>query len=453
MKTNNLMDVNTKPAGCRVPSWIRRIRLLRPLRLATIIKGLGVAGALALAACKPPAGGTDSHAGHDHGGHDAGGEGGEGAHVQGGICMEHNVAEDACGICNPDKIAGLKPGESLQLRLPSSKSAEVAGVTSAKAGEGVLADGIECYAEFGFDLNHFAQIAAPVGGVIQEVSADLGTKVLDKQVVARIWSAQIAEAVAKAVLTHQTLEREQKLRAQQVTSEKALQEAEAAHRAACQGLRTFGFTEARIDELSQKPEEVVLLDARAPFAGEITGRSAVRGALVEAGTSLFTIADRAVMWADLAVPEAALARLKEGQEVELTVDALPERKFKGKLTWISAELDETTRMVRARAEVPNPDGLLKARMFAKARILTEAAASALWVPPASIQRIDGKPFLFVKLESDLFDARAVRVGARAGDAWIIAEGLKAGEEVATERVFALKSQLLISRLGAGCADD
>ena len=170
--------------------------------------------------------------------------------------------------------------------------------------------GIECYAEFGFNLNKFAQIAAPVGGVIQEVSVDLGSKVTDKQTVARIWSAQIAEAVAKAVLTHQTLEREQKLRAQQVTSEKNLQEAEAAHRAACQGLRTFGFTEAQIDELSRKPEEAVLLDARAPFAGEITGRTAVRGALVEAGTPLFTIADRSLMWAELAVPEAALVTLE-----------------------------------------------------------------------------------------------------------------------------------------------
>jgi cobalt-zinc-cadmium efflux system membrane fusion protein len=61
--------------------------------------------------------------------------------------------------------------------------------------------------------------------------------------------------------------------------------------------------------------------------------------------------------------------------------------------------------------------------------------------------------VFVKLEPGLFDARAVRVGPQAGGAWIIAEGLKAGEQVATEHAFALKSQLLISRLGAGCADD
>jgi len=440
MISHNITKINA--IGRAIRGW------QRPQRIAPIIKALAAAGGLLVAGCKPPAAGAAAHAGHDNGG-----SGGENAHVKGGICQEHLVPEGACGICNPNKIATLKPGESLQLRLASHNSAEVAGVKTSKVGEGMVADAIECYAEVGFDLNHFAQIAAPVGGVIQEVCADLGSKVLDKQPVARIWSAQIAEAVAKAVLTHQTLEREQKLRAQQVTSEKALQEAQAAHRSACQGLHTFGFTEARIDELSRQPEEVVLLDAYAPFAGEITARSAVRGALVEAGKPLFTLADPTLMWADLAVPEAALARLKTGQVIELTVDSLPERKFVGKLSWISAELDETTRLVRARAEVPNPDGALKARMFAKARVETADAASALLVAPTAIQRIDGKPFVFVKLENDLFDARAVRVGARSGEAWIIAEGLRAGEEVATEHVFALKSQLLISRLGAGCADD
>lgn len=417
--------------------------------ILTISKRLAAAAIMLLAAgCKPPAGGADSHAGHEHGG---GAE--PSAHVQGGICQEHKVPEGDCGICNPDKIAGLKPGESLQLRLASGKSAEVAGVRTAKPEERLLADGIECYAELGFNLNKFAQIAAPVGGVIQDVTADLGNQVAGQQSVARIWSAQIAEAVAKAALSHQTLEREQKLRAQRVTSEKDLQEAEAAHRAVCQSLRTLGFTEAQIDVLSAKPEEPVMLDARAPFAGEVTGRTAVRGALVEAGAPLFSIADRSLMWAELAVPEAAVARLQVGQQVELTVESLPGRAFTGKLTWISAELDEITRMVRARAEVPNPEGLLKARMFARARVLTDPGAAALLVPPAAIQRVDGKPLLFVKLGADLFDARAVRLGARAGESWVIAEGLKPGEEVAIEHGFALKSQLLISRLGAGCADD
>lgn len=414
------------------------------LGIPGLIQIFGAVAVLFVSGCKPPpAGGVDAH----------GCEAKSGGHVQGGICQEHFVPEGLCGICNPDKLAGLQAGESLQLRLASVQSADVAGVKSAKVIEGRVADGVECYAEFGFNLNKFAQIASPVSGVIQEVTVDLGSRVLERQPVARIWSAQIAEAVAKAVFTHQTLEREQKLRTQQVTSEKNLQEAEAAHRSACQGLRTLGITEDEIEERRRKPEETVLLDARAPFAGEITGRTAVRGSMVEMGAPLFTIVDRSVMWADLAVPEAGMSRLKVGQEAEFTVESLAGRTFKGQLTWISAELDESTRMGRARVEVPNADGLLRARMFAKATVLTDSGSEVLRVPPSAIQRIDGKPFLFVKKEADLFDARAVRLGSKAGDAWIIADGLKAGEEVATEHVFALKSQLLISRLGAGCADD
>ena len=118
---------------------------------------------------------------------------------------------------------------------------------------GTIADAVECYAELTFNQNKLAQIAAPVGGIIQEVAVDLGSKVEEKQPVAKIWSASIAEAVAKAVLSHQTLDRERKLRADRVTSEKDLQEAEAAHRAACQQLRTLGFTEEQIDALGTNP--------------------------------------------------------------------------------------------------------------------------------------------------------------------------------------------------------
>ena len=369
------------------------------------------------------------------------------------LCPEHNVPVEECGICKPQLAATLKPGESAKVRLASNDSAGMAGVQTEPPSVGKIADAVECYAELAFNQNKLAQIAAPVGGIIQEVPVDLGSKVEEKQAVAKIWSASIAEAVAKAVLSHQTLDRERKLRAERVTSEKDLQQAEAEHRAACQQLRTLGFTEEQIDVLGSKPHEHVLMEVQAPFAGEIVERTAVRGALVEAGKSLFTLADRSVMWAMLNIPESALARVKTGQTVELRVESLPGQVFTGKLTWIGAEVDEKSRMARARAEVANPDGLLKSRMFAQARILTREAEGALLLPGSAIQRIEGKSFVFVKLAEDLFDARVVRVGARSDGKVEILEGLKAQETVAVTHGLALKSALLISRLGAGCADD
>jgi cobalt-zinc-cadmium efflux system membrane fusion protein len=369
------------------------------------------------------------------------------------LCAEHGVPEAQCAVCNPDLAAKLHPGESVKVRLPSTNSISILGVQMGAPETGAIADGVECVAEVSFNQNKLAQIAAPVSGIVQAVDVDLGTKVEEKQTVAKIWSAGIAEAVAKAVLSHQTLERERKLRAGRVTSEASLQEAEAAHRSACQQLRTLGFTEEQIDELGKNPQEKVLMEVRAPFAGEIVERMAVRRSLVEAGKPLFTLADPSTIWGMLQVPETALGLVQVGQTVELRVASLPDKVFNGKLTWIGPAVDERTRMARARAEFANPDGVLKDKMFATARILTRKADHALLVPPSAVQYVEGKPFAFVKLDKDLFDARAVQLGARFNGRLEVLVGLKPGEEIAMSHVFAIKSAMLMSRLGAGCADD
>jgi len=188
-------------------------------------------------------------------------------------------------------------------------------------------------------------------------------------VLATIWSAAIAEAksaylraLADAALRQQTLDRERRLRTDRISSEKDLQEAVAAQRSAQavvqqarQHLATLGFPEEHIETLATEAGGVAVLALRAPFAGEILERSAVRGALVEPGRALFTLVDRSTMWAILSIPEFALARVQVGQRVELSVEAFPGETFTGVLNWIRPG-ETRTRMVQARAEVPNPRG-------------------------------------------------------------------------------------------------
>ncbi|MBK9991477.1 MAG: efflux RND transporter periplasmic adaptor subunit [Verrucomicrobia bacterium] len=396
----------------------------------------------------------DEHAGHDHAVQDHSGHA-HAAESKGTVemCGEHGVPEALCAICQPQLAAALKPGESLQVRLPSKDSAGLVGVQTTTPESGAIADAIECVAEVSYNQNKLAQIAAPVGGIVQSVDADLGVQVTEQQCVGRIWSASIGEIVGKAVLTHQTLERERKLRAERVTSAQSLQEAEASHRAACQQARMLGFTEEQIDTLGNQQNEPVYIEVRAPFAGEIVERNAVRGSQVEAGKALFTVADRTTMWAMLQVPENALALVRAGQPVELRVDSIPGKVFAGKLTWVSPAVDERTRLGRARAEFENTDGLLRDRMFATARILMRSAESALLVPPAAVQHVDGKPFVFVKREADLYDVRAVQLGARFANRQELLGGVGAEDQIAVTHAYALKSAMLMSKLGAGCAHD
>jgi len=414
--------------------------------LVLAVLGLGFAG------CKK----QEVHAegdGHDHG------EGEAHTTVVDGVtmCTEHGVPEAQCGICQPQLAGQLKPGESLKVRLPSVESTRMVGIRTASPQIGVSAAGVECFAEVSFNQNALAQIVAPVGGILQSVDVDLGRKVEEGQVVAKLWSASIAEAVAKAVLTHQTLERERKLNADRVTSQAALQEAEAAHNAACLPLRTLGFAEERIEEFSHQPaganDHSPLLEVRAPFAGEIVERTAVRGAMVETGKPLFLLVDGSVMWAMLQVPETALAQVQAGQTVELHVDSLPGKVFTGQLTWIGPAVNERTRMTLARAEFTDPEGLLKDKMFATARILTRRTENALLLPPEAVQYVEGRPLVFVQRADDLFDARAVRLGTKFNGHQEVLAGLEPQDSVAVTHTFALKSALLMSRLGAGCADD
>jgi cobalt-zinc-cadmium efflux system membrane fusion protein len=175
--------------------------------------------------------------------------------------------------------------------------------------------------------------------------------------------------------------------------------------------------------------------------------------LIEAGKPLFTVVDHSVMWAILQVPESTLARVEVDQAVELRVDSLAGQVFTGKLTWVSSAVDERTRMGRVRAEFANPKRRLRDKMFCSARILTRTTEGAILVPPSAIQHVEGKPFVFVSQGEDLFDARAVLLGAKFNGRQEVLSGLKPTEKIAVSHAFAVKSAMLMARLGAGCADD
>ena len=382
------------------------------------------------------------------------------------FCEEHGVPELECGICHPELIEQQQPGQGLKVRLPSTNSAARAGVAVATPGVDRMQQGVECFAELTFNQNRLAQINPLVGGVVQSVEVDLGGRVQKGALLARITSAEIGEAqsaylqaLAEHGLREKALDRERKLHDQRISSDRDLQEAEAADQAAMavvqqarQRLLVLGFDQQRIQGLTERDGAPGVLDIRAPFAGEIIERTAVQGAMVEMGKPLFTLADTRVLWAMVNIPETQLGRVRVGQHVELTVESMPGRTFAGTLTWLSSGVDERTRMARGRAEVANSEGLLKAQMFARARILTTSSTGAVLVPESALQNVAGKVVVFVKSEEDVFDARVVQIGARHSGQVHVVAGLRPTDEVVVAGAFALKSQFLISRLGAGCVD-
>ncbi|MEJ5237624.1 efflux RND transporter periplasmic adaptor subunit [Limisphaera sp. VF-2] len=367
------------------------------------------------------------------------------------FCGEHRVPEAECGICGPDRLRELPPGRGLLVRLPAPASTNQ--VTFVSVEEALTAEAVECPAELVLDSNRLAMVVAPVAGILREVHVDLGARVASGQPLAALGSPALAEAVTRLASSWQTLQREQRLRARQITPEKDFQQAEAEHRLAREQLRALGFTEQEIEGWLEPGRRDPSLVVRAPLDAEVIERNAIRGAWVEAGQRLFTLADRSTLRARLSLPESALSTLRIGLAVELWLDALPSRVVTGRVAWIAAEVDARTRRLLVLAEVPNPDGLLRAHMFGRARLWIGPPRATLWIPADAVHRTQGPPVVFVPREPDLFEARVVRLGRVGGQRVEVCEGLQPGESVAATGGFTLKSQLFLSRLGAGCAED
>ncbi len=382
-------------------------------------------------------------------------------------CQEHGVPERACGICHPELAADLEPGSGLKIRFESARSADKAGVKTARPVTAGKLSNAKVLARVTYDQNHFARVTPLAGGVVRQVVADVGQSVsggdhlatLSSPEIARVKSVYLSARVEEAFKLA-TFKREQGLLAQKISAQQDYDQASAEYQiaknttaVARQQLLNFGLTERAILLLEQSGSASSALEVLAPFSGTIVDRHAVSGEVVEPGDALFKIADLSSMWLDLSIPEDEVSLISVGQPLVATFDAQSGLEASGRLTWIGSSVDEESRMVKGRAVVPNPDRLMRHGMFGQAHISAGSGSSDLYVPAGAVQHIDGVPFVFAILANDLFELRRVALGGR-GDAGVaVVSGLDPDDEIVVTHSFTLKSEFLKSRLGAGCVDE
>lgn len=381
------------------------------------------------------------------------------------FCGEHNVYEAECGICQPALAGELMPGEGLKIRLPSTASEAKARIVAEHPRPGPARTSVVAVGQLELDRNRLAHITPLADGVVRRVFVELGQTIRRGEVLAELSSSRIAEGKAELLTTladetvsSEALSRERELFDGGMSSERDLQDAEARHttalagrRAAEQLLLDLGLGGRALERTVTEQEVGSVLPLVAPFDGTIIERDAVIGDLVTVGDGMFTVADLSALWVTLAVSERDVATLRVGQPVEIRSSTL-DREVNGEITWISSRLNERTRMAEVRAEVPNPDGSLRAGMFVDASIIVGESSTSFFVPRETVYRFGGEPFVFVRLESDLYELRRVRTGETSGNMVAVTAGLSERDLVAVEKSYMLKSEFQKSRLGAGCVD-
>jgi cobalt-zinc-cadmium efflux system membrane fusion protein len=213
----------------------------------------------------------------------------------------------------------------------------------------------------------------------------------------------------------------------------------AALTAARRRLLILGLKESDVDSLASKTDLGALFSLTSPIEGIVVERNATIGATVGSDANLFKIINISSVWIDANVFEKDVERVKLGQQVKVSVTAIPGSFFSGKVILVSSVVDPETRSVKVRTEVPNRDGKLKPDMFANVEIITDVNRNAISVPQSALLNDGGQSVVFVATGSG-YEKRAVTAGIQSNDRVEILDGLKAGDKVVVKGNYLLLQQ-------------
>ena len=259
--------------------------------------------------------------------------------------------------------------------------------------------------------------------------------------------AEYLAAQAAAQISRDNEAREKALLAKDLTTAR---EAELARSEAVRAQAELQASEAKLLALGAgKPQGHAAIPSAgtislvAPIDGVVVRRDAVLGRYVQAKETVFVVADPTDLRAAINVYESDLPYFRLGAEVELTVDAQPGKVHKGKILRIDADVNPSTRTVRALIEVPNADRMLRPGEFVRATVkLPESAHSnQLLVPAAAVQPLGDDDVVFVEKEPGKYEVRTVRVARRTAQVVEISEGLSHGERIVVDGAFVLRGEV------------
>jgi membrane fusion protein, copper/silver efflux system len=217
--------------------------------------------------------------------------------------------------------------------------------------------------------------------------------------------------------------------------------------AARERLRLWDIPETEVERLEKSGKPTKNLTLYSPMTGVVTKKEIVMGHRLNEGDMPYEITDLSRVWVLADAYETDLSRIRLGMPATLSLQAFPNRIFKGKVIFIDPILDPKTRTAKVRIEFPNPKGELKPEMFGEVTLQTEKR-EGLRIPADAVIDSGSKKVVFVALGEGKLQPREVQVGPVTGDAVEVLSGLEAGEKVVTRANFLVDSE---SRLRASLA--
>ncbi len=397
-----------------------------------------------------------------------------------------------CPICGMDLIPVTTESSENQLspreiRL-SPAAVKLAAIQVAPVERKFVRNEIRMVGKVVYDETRLGNITAWLPGRIDRLFVDYtGIKVNKGDHLVEIYSPELLTTQEELI---QALTSADELKNSKLSTirETAIRTVEASR----EKLRLLGMTQEQIGEFEKlgKPTDHVTIYS--PMGGTVVHKNITEGLYVDIGSEIYTIADLSNVWILLDAYESDIEWIRYGQEVEFYTEAYPGKIFKGKIAFIDPVLNDKTRTVKIRVNVPNTGEELKPDMFVRAVVYSSVAyggkvmdsslsgkyicpmhpeivknnpgtcdicgmplvkAESLGyanprtdepslVIPASAPLITGKRavvYISVPDKEGVYEGREVVLGPRAGDYYLITEGLSEGESVVVNGNFKIDS--------------
>jgi Cu(I)/Ag(I) efflux system membrane fusion protein len=211
--------------------------------------------------------------------------------------------------------------------------------------------------------------------------------------------------------------------------------------AAKQKLSNWKIGEATINKIISSNKPIQQFPITADVTGIITAKKVDLGDYVGQGMPIYEIADLSSLWVLFDVYESDMPWVKVGDKIHYTIQSLPGESFEGTISFIDPLINPQTRVASARVEVKNSENKLKPEMFVSGVVNNNVSTSTskdIVIPKSAVMWTGVRSVVYIKsIVSNKvnFKLREVTLGASLGDAYIIKEGLKKGEEIVVNGTF------------------
>ncbi len=343
--------------------------------------------------------------------------------------MHPQIREDApgqCPICGMELIpvssmqAATVATNEIQMTEAAAGIANVQTVVVHKAAPGkelYLAGKVQA------DERRIAAITSRFGGRIEKLYVNFtGQQVKRGEKLASVYSPQL------------------------VTAQKELFEAvkfkesnPSFYEAAVNKLKLWDLTDTQIRNIRESKQVQYYFNVLSPQSGTVVNRNISQGDYVKEGESLFEVANLDKVWVQFDAYENDLSWIEEGDKISFTVQSVPGKTFTSKITFIDPLINPQTRVASVRTEVDNSNNQLKPAMFVQGILQARLdEAEALLIPASAVLWTGKRAVVYVKkpdAAQPTFAYREVVLGPKAGDQYVVMEGLGEGEEIVANGVF------------------